>query len=899
MSGVEAAAGRTAANVAGKLVGKLNRERQYRLIRDFARAAVPSKVADDFLAALDGRQVQAVNRYLASPDFEEIGLQFALWRLLRDKDGQNIVPTLREEIRLGLRHATDLPPELLITGADVVFDALRVAVVEVVGQLHPGEVDQATATSTGHLTATAVGNTRLLARVGSLAGFHAFAERLRAQVVVAHAEIRLPHLGVSRSVPYGLLYVEPSLSDLEDLTLPGRRSVVLGDPGAGKSTLAAKLAWEIASGPDGRVPFLLVLRNFTSSIREGGRKLVSYLESLCGDPYNLTPPQDAVEYLLRNGRAVVLLDGVDELVDPDVRQRFARLVESFADLYPLVPVVVTARKIGYETAALNPQAFRTGLIEEFDTARVERYVQRWFALDSSTPEHERAKLAKAFLQESTAVGELRSNPLLLALLCAMFSSEHYLPTNLAQVYEKCALLLFEQWDRMRGLPMPARFASHLRGAVGYLAWRQLTADNSGAAWPRGRIVAMLIEYLERKGFDLEDAEENASQFVDFCTGRPWVLSDTGVDSREPRYGFTHRTFLEFFSADHLVRTNRTAEPLWAALRPMMLGGAGGLVPQIALQLYDQKHEDGASELLRLIAAEDRFTITWFAANSLRYVQPNPRAVRSVVEAAVRLAADHSVDSRFHYWLPWDVEHFQARDDTPLESLVYDSSTANRAVVLKSISGELASDRYDPDLTDWLRYSLRLPREAGQPAPQPWATILAGAGDLSPLVEEFGPQVLYLSFWSARTSRLSLAERILLGEPMRLDAKLLLNAPQPWITGDRWWKELRIGRQTQRVIKGYDPRHSLLTLPYLESGKTFLAHPKSGRHWSLLLEEARDKGTDVNLLHLGKSEELREFLRSWTRREFNVITPPAGPERLHRRGQEDPFLMLPSVQRLLT
>lgn len=72
------------------------------------------------------------------------------------------------------------------------------------------------------------------------------------------------------------------------------------------------------------------------------------------------PPVSTVEYLLRNGRAVVLLDGVDELVDPDVRQRFARLVESFADLYPLVPIVVTARKIGYETAALNPQAFRTG-----------------------------------------------------------------------------------------------------------------------------------------------------------------------------------------------------------------------------------------------------------------------------------------------------------------------------------------------------------------------------------------------------------------------------------------------------------------------------------------------------------------------------------------------------------
>ncbi|MEU4807159.1 NACHT domain-containing protein [Actinosynnema sp. NPDC023587] len=876
MSGLEAAAGRTAATVAGKIVGRLGQERQHRVLRDVVRAAVPSQVADDFVAALDGRQAEALNRYLASPDFEEVALQLALWRLLRDRTTQDIEPTLREEVRLGLRHAVGLARERLTTGADVVFDALRVAVEGSVRHVDRSRIDQVTATSAAHLAANAAGNTRLLARVGSLATFHAFAERLRAQVARAHAEIRLPHLGVSRSVPYHLLYVEPALSGLEDLALPGRRSVVLGDPGAGKSTLVAKLAWEIASDPAGRVPFLLVLRDFTTSLREGGRTLVSYLESLCGDPYNLTPPPDAVKYLLRNGRAVVLLDGVDELVDPAVRQRFARLVESFTDLYPLVPIVVTARKIGYETAALDPRAFRTGLIEKFDGDRVRRYVLCWFALDSSTPEHERTQLAHAFLGESAAVSELRSNPLLLALLCAMFSSEHYLPANLAQVYEKCALLLFEQWDRMRGLPMPTRFESYLRGAVGYLAWRQLTAENSGAAWSRGRIVGMLTEYLERKGFD---PEESATRFVDFCTGRPWVLSDTGIDRSEPQYGFTHRTFLEFFAADHLVRTNRTAEPLWAALRPMLLTGAGGLVPQIALQLYDQKHEDGGSELLRLIAAEDQFSVTWFAAHSLRYAQPNPTAVRSVVEAAVRLAVRHTVESRFHYWRPWDVVYFKARDDTPLETLVFDSSAANRAVVLKSISAELASGRYDQPVADWLRTSLRLPGEVVRP--QPWATVLFGAADLSPLVEEFGPHALYLSFWSGRDQVPSLAERVLMGRPMGLDPKLLLNAPLPWIPGDRWWGELLTATPSPLVVKEHRPLSFLVALPYLESGMTFKAHPTVGRHWGYLLGEARKAAVDVDLRGMALPGEFRDFLRAWSRGEVSVITPVTGAERPYR------------------
>lgn len=110
-----------------------------------------------------------------------------------------------------------------------------------------------------------------------------------------------------------------------------------------------------------------------------------------------------------------------------------------------------------------------------------------------------------------------------------------LPTNLAQVYEKCALMLFEQWDQMRGVPLPARFEGRLRGAVGYLAWSQLTSsDDMSTSWPRVKIMAVLMKYLEEKGFDHDEAEEHAGAFVDFCTGRSWSSSQPTTSSAATR-----------------------------------------------------------------------------------------------------------------------------------------------------------------------------------------------------------------------------------------------------------------------------------------------------------------------------------------------------------------------------
>lgn len=875
MTGIEAAAGRTAAAVGSKLFGAARRHVQAKQVRDSSRAAAARRVADDFVASLDGARAESLSRYLASPDFEEVALQLALWRLLRDHEAEEIEPTLREEIRLGLHHAVGLDPEQLTVGADVVLAALQAAVLDQVRGLGTGDVDRVVAAGVAHLASAAVANSRLLGRVGSLAEFHAFGERLRAQVVQLHGRMRMPHLGISRSVPYSRLYVEPSLDGLADLAAPGRRSVVLGDPGAGKSTLAAKLAWEVAREEGGRVPFPVVLREFTESFRSGGRGLVSYLKALCQAPYNLVAPDDAIEYLLGNGRAVVILDGVDELVEPELRRRFARLVESFTHLYPLVPVVVTARRIGYDEAPLDPVLFTVGAVEQFDDERVERYARLWFSLEESTREDQRAGLAEAFLRESKSVGELRRNPLLLALLCTMFAYEHYIPTNLAQVYEKCALMLFEQWDRSRGIRDPLRFQGRLRSAVGYLAWRQFTAPESGVGWPRGRVVRMLSDFLQRtKGYRTDEAEEEAEQFVEFCSGRPWVLTDVGGGAVEPKYGFAHRTFMEFFAAEHLVRTRTTPEALWEALEPDAREPVSDVIRQLALQQFDRNQEDGASAVLRLAAEGDGRALL-MAANALHYLTPTPDVLRLLADRMVRNATSWSASSQFFYWS--NDERLDKAVDRNLPLTIAwaglpSNQPALRETAIAALRDLIRRGDHSAHLT-WLRLELDRAEVAEWADSHIAAALVDPDADVNDAIRRFGARVIYL--WDGTTASLLLRSR------SPLDPRTLIEAECPWIPARKWWDELPDRVDTWDVTARVDdhPLRCLVRLPIVE---TFERHPERFDQiresvppmlWKLVEGRRDDGGRQdalVNLRKLGVSGEVLDFLDRWMRGEFDVI-----------------------------
>ncbi len=490
-----------------------------------------------------------------------------------------------------------------------------------------------------------------------------FAADYRSQTANRLGSITPPSFDAVRVVPIDELYVTPTLLVQHDLSnepysIPSlsdfvkrlHRSVVLGSPGGGKSTLARKLCHDIALDrlhgeliPTGTLPVLIVLRDYGAAKRERAVSVRDFVEERAHADFQLDVPEGAMEYLLRGGRVVMVFDGLDELLDTSYRKDVTADIESFASLYPVTPILVTSRRVGYPEAPLAPARFSTTTLGDFKPPQVEEYARKWFAINPSETLRPVESEVSEFLADSGEVGDLRSNPLMLALMCNLYRGAGYIPRNRPEVYRKCAVMLFERWDRGRRIQVQLDFERHLRPALQHLAhWIYSQPDLQSGVSERV-LVQEAACFLQRKRFpDEDDARAEAGRFVEFCRGRAWVFTDTGTTaSGERLYEFTHRTFLEFFTAEHLVRTCRTPQALAAELLPHIALAEWDIVAQLAFQLQDDNLDGAVDELLAALLtaaagphAEGRHQLLDFGVRSMAFLVPEPATLINLTKVVV-------------------------------------------------------------------------------------------------------------------------------------------------------------------------------------------------------------------------------------------------------------------------
>lgn len=509
-------------------------------------------------------------------------------------------------------------------------------------------------------------NSNLLSTGIRFSDIEDFERQYRKQIGQATQFIIPPDTEQIRKIPIDDLYVPSDFVGpikkkteadhtitMKQLVGAAYRTVILGNPGGGKSTFVRKLSHDLATRYEERLfagrkltPILITLRDYGTEKKNRGCSIVQFLELRAQSDYQLPiPPSHTFDYLFLNGRALLLFDGLDELLDTTDRQKISQDVELFANLYPAVPIVVTSREVGYEQAPLDDR-FQIIKLSPFNPAQTESYVSKWFAVNSDLNTGQRKQRTEAFMRDSQIVSDLRSNPLMLALMCIIYRGEGYIPKNRPDVYKRCAEMLFEKWDKGRGIIYTLPFESHIRPAMHYLAdWIYSDQDLQGGVSEEA-LVHQATRYLNKWCFeDVRDAETAARKFIEFCRGRAWVFTDTGTKRGGERlYQFTHRTFLEYFTAVHIVQTHRTPTDLIALLLPHIKLREWDNVAQLAFQLQSAGFQGDADELLiRLIESSDgersaeALNVLTFVAGALQYLVPTPGIRRKVVQACISKA----------------------------------------------------------------------------------------------------------------------------------------------------------------------------------------------------------------------------------------------------------------------
>jgi len=377
--------------------------------------------------------------------------------------------------------------------------------------------------------------------------------------------------------------------------------VILGDPGSGKSVLLDRLAlqWAESTALERAlrpVPLLIELKYYVRSLQDRHcTDLLDYLNHGRGTVAHLD--KDALQSMLSQGEAWLLLDGFDEIFDPELRQQVAHEVVQLTTQYPQVRIVVTSRIIGYDLIAsiLRNGGFHHFMLQELEFEQQKIFLEKWHVLAFADPQERKEKYDRllASIREVTSVRELAENPLLLTLM-ALLNRYRELPRDRSALYKEASRILLHQWNADKVLRDDPQLASQsidledkqamLRAVA--LAMQTGPKGLAGNAISVKELEAILFEYLQNQGF--ENTRSLARRMVEQLRERNYIICLLGDDY----YAFVHRTFLEYFCASAWVQKYEQGE-----------NGPRLTLDQLREETFDRYWQDEKwHEVLSLIAS---------------------------------------------------------------------------------------------------------------------------------------------------------------------------------------------------------------------------------------------------------------------------------------------------------
>lgn len=366
------------------------------------------------------------------------------------------------------------------------------------------------------------------------------------------------------------------------------RAVVLGDPGGGKTTLTRWFSLSLAEEAitdSGALPILTEARRFHTAVTSSpDLSLLSHIVNELSALTNDTPKdtKNLLLNLLGIGRAFLIFDGLDEITDIETRRTYGDGITNLTRSFPLCRVLVTSRRYGYAQSPL-------GLFNSFGLSGLDHKgsselftklsTELWDFSDDKAEEK-----AKDFMRQVGGNSEdLISNPLMLGLMCWLYHEQRGdLPATRARLYRSCADLMFEEWDRQRGIEAKLPEGFNVFALLEDIAPSLYSNPEFSDGIPKTRLLKIMEAHFQSTYYSGDKnvrARNDAKTVTEFVTGRAWILTDKGPDV----YAFTHRTFLEYFFALSLHEKNKGLDDLFETLEPQIKDGSWGVPAGLALQ----------------------------------------------------------------------------------------------------------------------------------------------------------------------------------------------------------------------------------------------------------------------------------------------------------------------------
>jgi Leucine-rich repeat (LRR) protein len=390
--------------------------------------------------------------------------------------------------------------------------------------------------------------------------------RLSVAYVTLSVERKAQSSAATRSQSYAPPSVELSRSNdkthrsaisVDEVLAGSRRLLIRGLAGSGKTTLLQWIAVNSASQTfkdpltdyNNTVPFLIRLRHCVQSGLPAPEDFPNFITNIITD----TMPGGWVHAELTSGRAIVLVDGLDEIPIPQ-REDVRVWLNNLLAIYPKARYIVTTRPHAVEESWMIQEGFIDTELQPMEISDIRIFIDHWYnaVANELQDEQEKTRLlsfAKRLQEEiviNRAKRNLATSPLLCAMLCALNRERQtQLPSDRIELYEACCRMLIERRDAERGISL-ADYPAHI------LTYTQ-----------RYALLADLAYWLMKNGWseiEVERADERFSRKLINMLGIQQGISGADVRRflaertsiiREPlvdHIDFTHRTFQEYLAA---------------------------------------------------------------------------------------------------------------------------------------------------------------------------------------------------------------------------------------------------------------------------------------------------------------------------------------------------------------
>ncbi len=317
-----------------------------------------------------------------------------------------------------------------------------------------------------------------------------------------------------------------------------KKLIVLGKPGAGKTTFLKYLAIQCNQGnfQSNLVPIFIPLKYFAEASDKPS--LFEYIKQQYSG-CDVTAEQ--FDYVFKHGLALILLDGLDE-VSIEHQERILKEVRNFSRIFFENHYIITCRIAAWEYTF---DKFIEVEVADFDEQQVNEFAQHWF--DS--------KLVKSAdfincLNQNNRAYQLAVTPLLLTLLCLVFEESGCLPNNRSELYREGLYILLKKWDAKRGIHRDEFYEKMSPTRKEDLLSRIAFTTFENYFFTPGEVKNIVEKYLSKISVhdNIPKSQVDVEELLNSIESQHGLV----IERAKGIYSFSHITFHEYFIAKRIV-----------------------------------------------------------------------------------------------------------------------------------------------------------------------------------------------------------------------------------------------------------------------------------------------------------------------------------------------------------